>query len=146
MTTQAKEEILEILKQWREMLGVDKERTLELIQQINMINTSSEIDNSLKAEIKRYFDEIGNIIGYDPTESNNKIRIPEKSTERFVMYYMAVKKFGRTSTMDVASMEYFKKDRTTMLYWSKRSSELHEIKDPIFMYKLKLLTEKQLAA
>lgn len=146
MKDKEQKEIIEILEHHQSLLGVNKERVGQLISCMKSMKTQCEIDITMKEEIKRYFQYLSEKIGYDYNESNNKIRQPEIATERFVMYHVAVKKYGRTSTLDEAAIEYFEKDRTTMLYWLRRSKELIEVKDHLFMFKMKKIFEEKEAA
>lgn len=140
MTHEAKHEIIEILQQWKSMLGVNKARTEELISEMNMLYVGVPIDETQVEEVKGYFEHLAMKLGYDVTIDNNKLRNSERSTERITMYYLAVEKFGRSKTLDTAAHEFFGKDRTTMVYWRRKSIEMLETKDPIFMKFIERLT------
>lgn len=140
MTHEAKADIIEILKQWKSMLGVDKQRTDELISEMNRMYVGQEIDETKVEEIKGYLEYLCGIIEYDFGNDNNAIRHSTKPTERIAVYHFASNEFGKTTNLDKAACDFFGKDRTTMVYWRRKSIDMLETKDPVFMKVIERLT------
>ena len=137
MKKEEKEEIIDILTKWKDMIGVDGRSVDVLIDRVNQIYISEPIDiqevDVIKADIVNMCDQIK----YDVKQ--NKVRGIDNTTKRMAIYKASEIKYGRTSSMECAVKEFFDKDRTTLLYWRNKSDDLIDVKDPMFVRYVKEL-------
>lgn len=133
MKSEDKKEIVKILQQWGEMIGNDSQKSRYLISQMNQVSASEPISESYKNEIIRTIQSLADGIGYDPDVSNNKVRDRVRTTERFVISYIAHGIYAKSAALDIALSEFFGKHRTTFIHWRRRCDELIETKDSLFM-------------
>jgi hypothetical protein len=130
MKKEEKQAIIDILNQWRDMIGVDGRNVDVLIDRVNQIYIPEPIDiqevDVIKADIANMCDQIK----YDVKQ--NKVRGVDNTTKRMAIYKASEIKYGRTSSMECAVKEFFDKDRTTLLHWRNKSDDLIDIKDPMF--------------
>ena len=139
MKKEEKQAIIDILTEWRDMIGVDGRSVDILIDRVNQIYIPEPIDiqevDVIKADIVNMCDQIK----YDVKQ--NKLRGPENTTKRMAIYKASEIKYGRTSSMECAIKEFFDKDRTTLLHWRNKADDFIDIKDPMFVrYVNELLT------
>jgi len=131
MKKEEKQAIIDILNQWRDMIGVDGRNVDVLIDRVNQIYIPEPIDiqevDVIKADIANMCDQIK----YDVKQ--NKVRGVDNTTKRMAIYKASEIKYGRTSSMECAVKEFFDKDRTTLLHWRNKSDDLIDIKDPMFI-------------
>ena len=131
MKKEEKQAIIDILNQWRDMIGVDGRNVDVLIDRVNQIYIPEPIDiqevDVIKADIVNMCDQIK----YDVKQ--NKVRGVDNTTKRMAIYKASEIKYGRTSSMECAVKEFFDKDRTTLLHWRNKSDDLIDIKDPMFV-------------
>jgi hypothetical protein len=131
MKKEEKQAIIDILNQWRDMIGVDGRNVDVLIDRVNQIYIPEPIDiqevDVIKADIANMCDQIK----YDVKQ--NKVRGVDNTTKRMAIYKASEIKYGRTSSMECAVKEFFDKDRTTLLHWRNKSDDLIDIKDPMFV-------------
>lgn len=131
MKKEEKQAIIDILNQWRDMIGVDGRNVDVLIDRVNQIYIPEPIDiqevDVIKADIANMCDQIK----YDVKQ--NKVRGVDNTTKRMAIYKASEIKYGRTSSMERAVKEFFDKDRTTLLHWRNKSDDLIDIKDPMFV-------------
>lgn len=131
MKKEEKQAIIDILNQWRDMIGVDGRNVDVLIDRVNQIYIPEPIDiqevDVIKADIANMCDQIK----YDVKQ--NKVRGVDNTTKRMAIYKASEIKYGRTSSMECAIKEFFDKDRTTLLHWRNKSDDLIDIKDPMFI-------------
>ena len=131
MKKEEKQAIIDILNQWRDMIGVDGRNVDVLIDKVNQIYIPEPIDiqevDVIKADIANMCDQIK----YDVKQ--NKVRGVDNTTKRMAIYKASEIKYGRTSSMECAVKEFFDKDRTTLLHWRNKSDDLIDIKDPMFI-------------
>ena len=131
MKKEEKRAIIDILNQWRDMIGVDGRNVDILIYKVNQIYIPEPIDiqevDVIKADIVNMCDQIK----YDVKQ--NKVRGVDNTTKRMAIYKASEIKYGRTSSMECAVKEFFDKDRTTLLHWRNKSDDLIDIKDPMFV-------------
>ena len=131
MKKEEKEEIIDILTKWRDMIGVDGRSVEILIDRVNQIYIPEPIDiqevDVIKADIVNMCDQIK----YDVKQ--NKVRGIDNTTKRMAIYKASEIKYGRTSSMERAVKEFFGKDRTTLLHWRKKSDDFIDVKDPMFV-------------
>lgn len=131
MKKEEKQAIIDILTEWRDMIGVDGRSVDILIDRVNQIYIPEPIDiqevDVIKADIVNMCDQIK----YDVKQ--NKVRGIDNTTKRMAIYKASEMKYGRTSSMECAVKEFFDKDRTTLLHWRKKSDDLIDIKDPMFV-------------
>ena len=131
MKKEEKEEIIDILTKWKDMIGVDGRSVDILIDKVNQIYIPEPIDiqevDVIKADIVNMCDQIK----YDVKQ--NKVRGIDNTTKRMAIYKASEIKYGRTSSMECAVKEFFDKDRTTLLHWRKKSDDFIDVKDPMFV-------------
>jgi hypothetical protein len=131
MKKEEKKAIIDILNQWRDMIGVDAKSVDILIDKVNQIYIPEPIDiqevDVIKADIVNMCDQIK----YDVKQ--NKVRGIDNTTKRMAIYKASEIKYGRTSSMECAVKEFFDKDRTTLLHWRKKSDDFIDVKDPMFV-------------
>lgn len=131
MKKEEKKAIIDILNQWRDMIGVDTKSVDILIDKVNQIYIPEPIDiqevDVIKADIVNMCDQIK----YDVKQ--NKVRGIDNTTKRMAIYKASEIKYGRTSSMECAVKEFFDKDRTTLLHWRKKSDDFIDVKDPMFV-------------
>ncbi len=135
MEKEVKDEVLDILRFYKGMLGVDSSRVNFLITEVNQISTRVIPSENLVEKVKDFMLQCCETLGYVPNEKNNLSRDPETVTERFVILRKADVEFHRSFAIDVAAMEIFGKHRTTFTYWRKSADNLIETKDILFMHK-----------
>ena len=131
MKKEEKEEIIDILTKWKDMIGVDGRSVDILIDKVNQIYIPEPIDiqevDVIKADIVNMCDQIK----YDVKQ--NKVRGIDNTTKRMAIYKASEIKYGRTSSMECAVKDFFDKDRTTLLHWRKKSDDFIDVKDPMFV-------------
>jgi len=131
MKKEEKKAIIDILNQWRDMIGVDGRNVDILIDKVNQIYIPEPIDiqevDVIKADIVNMCDQIK----YDVKQ--NKVRGIDNTTKRMAIYKASEIKYGRTPSMECAVKEFFDKDRTTLLHWRKKSDDFIDVKDPMFV-------------
>ena len=131
MKKEEKEAIIDILTKWKDMIGVDGRSVDVLIDRVNQIYIPEPIDiqevDVIKADIVNMCDQIK----YDVKQNN--VRGIDNTTKRMAIYKASEIKYGRTSSMECAVKEFFDKDRTTLLHWSKKSDDFIDVKDPMFV-------------
>ena len=131
MKKEEKEEIIDILTKWKDMIGVDGRSVDILIDKVNQIYIPEPIDiqevDVIKADIVNMCDQIK----YDVKQ--NKVRGIDNTTKRMAIYKASEIKYGRTSSMECAVKDFFDKDRTTLLHWRKKSDDFIDVKDPMFI-------------
>jgi len=131
MKKEEKQAIIDILNQWRDMIGVDGRNVDVLIDRVNQIYIPEPIDIQEVDVIKADIANMCNQIKYDVKQ--NKVRGVDNTTKRMAIYKASEIKYGRTSSMECAVKEFFDKDRTTLLHWRNKSDDLIDIKDPMFV-------------
>jgi hypothetical protein len=139
MKKEEKEDIIYILTEWRNMIGVDRINTDKLIDIVSDIYIQEPVDiqmlNVIMEDIQGMCDELK----YDIKE--NKRRGPVTSAKRMAIYKALEMKYGRTSSLDIAMQTFFKKHRTTLTYWRTTGNGFIDTKDKMFIeYVDKLLT------
>ena len=131
MKKEEKKAIIDILNQWKDMIGVDAKSVDILIDKVNQIYIPEPIDiqevDVIKVDIANMCDQIK----YDVKQ--NKVRGIDNTTKRMAIYKASEIKYGRTSSMECAVKEFFDKDRTTLLHWRKKSDDFIDVKDPMFV-------------
>ena len=131
MKKEEKKAIIDILNQWRDMIGVDGRSVDVLIDRVNQIYIPEPIDIQEVDVIKADIVNMCNQIKYDVKQ--NKVRGIDNTTKRMAIYKASEIKYGRTSSMECAVKEFFDKDRTTLLHWRKKSDDFIDVKDPMFV-------------
>jgi len=131
MKKEEKQAIIDILTEWRDMIGVDGRSVDILIDRVNQIYIPEPIDIQEVDVIKEDIVNMCNQIKYDVKQ--NKVRGIDNTTKRMAIYKASEIKYGRTSSMECAVKEFFDKDRTTLLYWRNKSDDLIDVKDPMFV-------------
>jgi hypothetical protein len=131
MKKEEKKAIIDILNQWRDMIGVDAKSVDILIDRVNQIYIPEPIDIQEVDVIKADIVNMCNQIKYDVKQ--NKVRGIDNTTKRMAIYKASEIKYGRTSSMECAVKEFFDKDRTTLLHWRKKSDDFIDVKDPMFV-------------
>jgi hypothetical protein len=112
MKKEEKEDIIYILTEWRNMIGVDGRSVDILIDRVNQIYIPESINIQEVDVIKADIAYMCSQIKYDVKQ--NKVRGPENTTKRMAIYKAAEIKYGRTSSMECAIKEFLDKDRTTL--------------------------------
>ena len=131
MKKEEKDAIIDILTKWRDMIGVNSRTVENLIDKVNQIYTPEPIDIQEVDVIKADMVNMCNQIKYDAKQ--NKFRGVDNTTKRMAIYKASEIKYGRTSSMESAAKDFFGKDRTTLLYWSRKSDDFIDVKDPMFV-------------
>jgi hypothetical protein len=131
MKKEEKKAIIDILNQWRDMIGVDAKSVDILIDKVNQIYIPEPIDIQEVDVIKADIANMCYQVKYDVKQ--NKVRGTDNTTKRMAIYKASEIKYGRTPSMECAVKEFFDKDRTTLLYWRNKSDDLIDVKDPMFV-------------
>ena len=139
MKKEEKDAIIDILTKWRDMIGVNSRTVENLIDKVNQIYTPEPIDIQEVDVIKADIVNMCNQINYDAKQ--NKVRGVDNTTKRMAIYKASEIKYGRTSTLERVTKEFFEKDRCTVIHWRKKSNDFIDVKDPMFVrYVNELLT------
>jgi hypothetical protein len=139
MKKEEKEDIIYILTEWRNMIGVDRINTDKLIDIVSDIYIQEPVDIQMLNVIMEDIQDMCDELEYDIKE--NKRRDPVTSAKRMAIYKALNMKYGRTSSLDIAMQTFFKKHRTTLNYWRTTGNGFIDTKDEMFIeYVDKLLT------
>ena len=131
MKKEDKDAIIDILSKWRDMIGVDSRIVKNLIDKVNQIYIPEPIDIRKSDVIKADMVNMCDKIKYD--RKKNNVRGPENTTKRMAIYKASEIKYGRTSTLERVTKEFFEKDRSTVIHWRKKSNDFIDVKDPMFV-------------
>jgi hypothetical protein len=139
MKKEEKEDIIYILTEWRNMIGVDRINTDKLIDIVSDIYIQEPVDIQMLNVIMEDIQDMCDELEYDIKE--NKRRDPVTSAKRMAIYKALNMKYGRTSSLDIAMQTFLKKHRTTLNYWRTTGNGFIDTKDEMFIeYVDKLLT------
>jgi len=131
MKKEDKKAVIDILSKWRDMIGVDSRIVEQLIYEVNKIYIPEPIDIRESDVIKADMVNMCDKIKYD--RKKNNVRGPENTTKRMAIYKASEIKYGRTSTLERVTKEFFEKDRCTVIHWRKKSNDFIDVKDPMFV-------------
>lgn len=143
MKHEQRERIIEILKQYGEMIGTDSAETDVLIGLMKQIYCKAE-NVELEKKILNRMHELSSIIEYTNDTATNKCRQDNLVAMRDAIARMVFDEYGSYPRITELVGEYFDKDRTTGIGMDKRSNDRKETKDNLFMYYYQKLLERQI--
>jgi hypothetical protein len=132
MTTEQQERIIDILGYYGCLIGTDSAEISTLINQMQLINTSSK-DATIEAQIKNLATYWSNQIGYEITDENNRCRIDNFVTKRDVICFKVCERFSTYGRIHYVLGDVFGKDRSSIYQSVIRSEERFRMNDQLFM-------------
>lgn len=146
MTHEQQRRIIDILSQHGQLIGVSDSEVNDLINAVKFIKCRS-INPTVDEQVVNELHELCRMVHYTPNKKNNKDRHIEMVAKRDAVAKVIFDRYEIYGHPVHVLVDFFGKDRTSILAQGKRVNNRLETKDPIFMrYYSELINfEKQAA-
>lgn len=138
MKLQDKKDIIQILNNWKEMIGVDSNKVERLIIEVERVPNEIE---AFDTDIESTIHECCRVLGYVNSKQNNNCRkIPYPQMRKSVSLRVT-EMFGRSEIVYDYLVKHFDKDRSTIINNINSASNLYFMGDIHFKHVYEKLKE-----